>query len=844
MASSIDETKPLDGIPASKSDLRDNLSAAKSEIEALQNGNISIKPFSDSSNIFDGNLLDRSNDYITPQYFAPEGYIGQGAARALSADYATTSDAAAAYPLIASYITDIDDNSAITYDTAALKSMSRFAQSLTNGVAKQAVRAGVYNLSDTWDVLDGSSFATCHVEGAGAGYDNSIKATQVNCSAFLDRPGVSVQSARSCRFENIGIVGGNLAPATAYGKPDVADWLTPGVTLGQYNPYVGFAIDAYTVDPGSGQGYSNLPYGVSAGGSSHVSLSKVQFEYFGLGLGISLSNHGFNADEITMDNCFVRRNAIGVSSGGSQNRILVFDKGYMFSAHTCFDNTRFGNRDGNCWQVKNSTVVLAMNLFFYGAADPAVFEQVHLEQFGRLGTYIGNSQRFPLTFRNCHIKDFYDVTVYEYANRLLCASNAYAEFDSCRFDVASQAERPNFFNLIADRSPLVFRGGCTFYVYPKAVSGDETPLVAFSSDNQVPAIHESSYVESQADSDIEQGYNAYSLNEIQRFGRGGGTPNSMPPRIYANPCTKMIFDTAGKMFHYQQGSEIGNTTIPGLASITLTSTELSFDTTEPEIFFVGDAVAAPLADIHGLGSSPTAPVALVTSISSNTITCSLACDEDEILTPVTSVRLVQSHKEWAPSDPLNGTCSTSSATVIFDLDISEIIKANDWIKGNKGSWTRYRVDSVAGDGLSITLNKNAPTTGLVSLYWGLMRRVDSGALSLVIDVGDEATDLTTGTAKKTFRMPYAMELTEARASVNTAPTGAAIEVDVNEGGASIFSTVLSIDATEKTSTTATAPAVISDTSLADDAEITIDIDQIGSTIAGKGLKVTLIGQKA
>lgn len=113
-----------------------------------------------------------------------------------------------------------------------------------------------------------------------------------------------------------------------------------------------------------------------------------------------------------------------------------------------------------------------------------------------------------------------------------------------------------------------------------------------------------------------------------------------------------------------------------------------------------------------------------------------------------------------------------------------------------------------------------------------------------VAVSDEATDLTTGTAKLTFRMPYAMTLTGVRANVNTAPTGATIIVDINESGSTILSTKLSIDATEKTSTTAASAAVISDSALADDAEITIDIDQIGSTIAGKGLKVWLIGTRA
>lgn len=111
-----------------------------------------------------------------------------------------------------------------------------------------------------------------------------------------------------------------------------------------------------------------------------------------------------------------------------------------------------------------------------------------------------------------------------------------------------------------------------------------------------------------------------------------------------------------------------------------------------------------------------------------------------------------------------------------------------------------------------------------------------------IAVGDETTALTTGTAKVTFRMPHAMTLTEVRASVTTAPTGSTLVVDINESGSTILSTKLSIDASEKTSTTAATAAVISDTALADDAEITIDIDQVGSTIAGAGLKVYLIGK--
>jgi len=111
--------------------------------------------------------------------------------------------------------------------------------------------------------------------------------------------------------------------------------------------------------------------------------------------------------------------------------------------------------------------------------------------------------------------------------------------------------------------------------------------------------------------------------------------------------------------------------------------------------------------------------------------------------------------------------------------------------------------------------------------------------SLTIACSDETTALTTGAAKATFRMPEAATITGVKASVTTAPVGSVLTVDINESGSTILSTKLTVDAGEKTSTTAATAAVISDTSIANDAEITIDIDAVGSSTAGAGLKVTI-----
>lgn len=115
--------------------------------------------------------------------------------------------------------------------------------------------------------------------------------------------------------------------------------------------------------------------------------------------------------------------------------------------------------------------------------------------------------------------------------------------------------------------------------------------------------------------------------------------------------------------------------------------------------------------------------------------------------------------------------------------------------------------------------------------------------SFCVASSDETSALTTGTNKVTFRMPYAFTVTSVKASVGTAPTGATFIYDINEGGTTILSTKLSIDISEETSVTAASAAVISDAALAADAEMTLDHDQVGSTVAGAGAKVCIIGHQ-
>lgn len=104
-------------------------------------------------------------------------------------------------------------------------------------------------------------------------------------------------------------------------------------------------------------------------------------------------------------------------------------------------------------------------------------------------------------------------------------------------------------------------------------------------------------------------------------------------------------------------------------------------------------------------------------------------------------------------------------------------------------------------------------------------------------LGDQTTPQAAGVGKATLYLPRAAELVYVRAYAATAPTGT-MTLDLNEGGTTVLSTNLTLDANEKTGGsayaqgTAATAAVISDTAIAANAELTWDID---STTGGAGV---------
>lgn len=108
---------------------------------------------------------------------------------------------------------------------------------------------------------------------------------------------------------------------------------------------------------------------------------------------------------------------------------------------------------------------------------------------------------------------------------------------------------------------------------------------------------------------------------------------------------------------------------------------------------------------------------------------------------------------------------------------------------------------------------------------------------------ESAGALTAGANKDRWQAPFSGEIVSVSAVVGTAPTGAAILLDVNKNGTTVFTTqanrpTVPISATETADATTHKPddAV---KSFAKGDTISLDIDQVGSTVAGSDLDVTV-----
>lgn len=304
------------------------------------------------------------------------------------------------------------------------------------------------------------------------------------------------------------------------------------------------------------------------------------------------------------------------------------------------------------------------------------------------------------------------------------------------------------------------------------------------------------------------------------------------------------------------------TITPAIGSITGLGTNVATFLTTPS----SANLAAALTDKTGTGVAvfatsptlvtPTLGVATATSINGLTITTStgaLTIANSKTLTVNNTITL-------AGTDSTVMTFPSSSATIartdagqtftgvqvftspkiitdISDTNGNEIFK----ITATASAVNEITVANAAAGGTP-TFSSTGSDTNIDLKLQGKGTGIVKGTRHFFqIRLKDSTTNLATGTSLGgDFRISptHAITIKAVGAYVDTAATGGTLlTIDINEAGTTILSTKITLDASEKTSTTAATAAVISDSAIAADAVITFDIDAVGNTTPGTGLVV-------
>lgn len=187
-------------------------------------------------------------------------------------------------------------------------------------------------------------------------------------------------------------------------------------------------------------------------------------------------------------------------------------------------------------------------------------------------------------------------------------------------------------------------------------------------------------------------------------------------------------------------------------------------------------------------------------------------------------------------------------TQVLTLDDADILLVQRDAAGNSfyATWLQIK-NAVSGGSMEFIELTDVPNTYLCHAGNNVKVNATGDGLEFTPDYmdfacSDETSDLTVDIV---FTMICNRAYTDVSAiefSVTTAPTGATLNFDVRKNGTTIYSTTPIIDAGEKLTDTASVQQVISglnvDFAIGD--ELQVRITQVGSTVAGTGLKATMV----
>ena len=166
---------------------------------------------------------------------------------------------------------------------------------------------------------------------------------------------------------------------------------------------------------------------------------------------------------------------------------------------------------------------------------------------------------------------------------------------------------------------------------------------------------------------------------------------------------------------------------------------------------------------------------------------------------------------------------TPSSDTGFDLDT----------KGQIHGYTSTQYALDVGNNSDILVCDSGEASGL---------KYTANTTSFILACSDETTAISDTGTVLTFFMPFDYTVVSVRASLTTTSSSGTPTIDISEDGTSIMTTTkITVDPGDFISTESATQPVVTDSALADEAKITIDVDVTGTDATG--LKVYIIGYR-
>lgn len=209
--------------------------------------------------------------------------------------------------------------------------------------------SGAYRLEGTgWLLPQGATFGEINIEGAGKGYSTG---SVILADSFLNQPALNAASFRAARIHGFLILGGNTRYSATVAERELlydwSGWIAPGVSDGQWTPYVGLLIDGGLGSVPPGGGYAGWVYRNTSAASRGLTLSEVSIRQFAVGWGHNFeTGTPLQGDDIGLYRCDIFDNKINVGIGQSQARAITLDSCNLGWSRTNIDCLEKGRGTG------------------------------------------------------------------------------------------------------------------------------------------------------------------------------------------------------------------------------------------------------------------------------------------------------------------------------------------------------------------------------------------------------------------------------------------------------------------------------------------------------------------